>query len=99
MKNKDLSIWKKFIYSFDNEKNGGFSGRKLSAFIAVSTAIYATYEFVDSTTVVSALMVWLTFALLCLGIVTAQQVLQFKNSEENKEINDNNNDDNTTEQL
>lgn len=87
MKNKKSSMWGKFINSFDNTKNG-FSARKLSAFIAVLTSIYATYKFVDTTTVVHSLMVWLTFALLCLGIITVEQILKFKGNIENKEDNE-----------
>lgn len=76
-KKKEVSIYKKLIHSFDNTPHG-FSARKLSAFTAVMAAIYATFEFLDNTTVISALMVWLTFALLCLGIITAEQVIRFR---------------------
>jgi hypothetical protein len=81
---KDLTIFQKLIHSFDNEPQG-FSARKLSAFIAVVMAIYATVHYVDTTTVINALMVWLTFALLCLGIITAEQVLRFKGGETKEE--------------
>lgn len=77
----EISLIKQLIHSFDNTKHG-FSARKLSAFVAVMTAIYATVEYVDTSTVVSALMVWLVFALLCLGIITAEQVLRFKEGDE-----------------
>jgi hypothetical protein len=90
---KDMSIFNKLMRSFDNGP-GGFSARKLSAFVGVMVAIYATYEFVDTTTVISALMVWLTFALLCLGIITAEQVLRFKGqAEPEKEIEEPTNND------
>lgn len=89
---KDLTIFQKLIHSFDNEPQG-FSARKLSAFIAVVMAIYATVHYVDGTTVINALMVWLTFALLCLGIITAEQVLRFKGqSEPEKQKEEPNND-------
>lgn len=78
---KDISIFTKLIRSFDNAP-GGFSARKLSAFIAVMMAIYGTVHYVDGTTVINAIMVWLTFALLCLGIITAEQVLRFKGQAE-----------------
>ena len=57
--------------------NHGFSSRKLAAFTAVVTAIFISYYLPESERI-HAIYVWLTFALLCLGIVTAQQVLQFK---------------------
>lgn len=74
---KELTIIEKLMSSFDNHSMG-FSARKLSAFIAVMVAIYSTVHYVDGTTIVNVLMVWLTFALMCLGIITAEQVLRFK---------------------
>lgn len=88
---KDLTIFQKLIHSFDNGP-GGFSARKLSAFVGVVVAVYATYEFVDTSTVISALMVWLTFSLLCLGIITAEQILRFKGQPEQKNEEQTNND-------
>lgn len=66
----------KILASFDNTTDG-FSARKLSAFAGVIVSIIATFRFVDDKTIIEALMVWLVFALLCLGIVTAEQVLRF----------------------
>lgn len=71
-----LGIIHKLIASFDNTTDG-FSARKLSAFAGVIVSIIATFRFVDDKTIIEALMVWLVFALLCLGIVTAEQVLKF----------------------
>jgi len=69
-------ILHKVLASFDNTTDG-FSARKLSAFAGVIVSIIATFRFVDDKTIIEALMVWLVFALLCLGIVTAEQVLRF----------------------
>lgn len=69
---------KKLISSFDNTSNG-FSARKLSAFVGVFVSIIATFKFVNNQTIIEALMVWLCFALLCLGIITAEQVIRFRN--------------------
>lgn len=66
-----------FLNSFHNEP-GGFSGRKLSAFFAVLMAAY-NLKFADRTIAVELTMTWLAFALLCLGIITMQQVVEFKN--------------------
>lgn len=71
-----MSLWKKLIASFDNSTDG-FSARKLSAFTGVMVALVATFRFADAQVIVHTLMVWLTFALLCMGIITAEQVLKF----------------------
>lgn len=56
----------------------GFSGRKLSAFAGVNVAIFATIRFCDGTNLPTVLTIWLLFALLCLGIITFQQIMDFK---------------------
>jgi len=64
----------------DSLKNKGeFSGRKLSAFVGVLTAIYLTIFKIPLENQLDTLMVWLSFSLLCLGIVTVQNVIEFKN--------------------
>jgi cell division protein FtsW (lipid II flippase) len=64
----------------DSLKNKGeFSGRKLSAFVGFLTAIYLTIFKIPLENQLDALMVWLSFSLLCLGIVTVQNVIEFKN--------------------
>jgi hypothetical protein len=64
----------------DSLKNKGeFSGRKLSAFVGVLTAIYLTIFKIPLEHQLDALMVWLSFSLFCLGIVTVQNVIEFKN--------------------
>lgn len=68
----------KIIASFDNSKDG-FSARKLSAFAGVTVSVIATFRFLDTSTIIEGLMVWLCFALLCLGIITAEQVIRLKN--------------------
>jgi len=75
-----LQLLHKLVASFDNSADG-FSARKLSAFIGVSVSVIATFRFVDDKTVIEALMVWLVFALLCLGIITAEQLLKFYNKD------------------
>lgn len=67
---------KKLEASFDNTPDG-FSARKLSAFAGVVVAIVATFMFVDEKVIISALGEWLIFAMMCLGIVTAEQILKF----------------------
>ena len=73
---------KKFINdilaSFKANKEG-YAARKLSAFVAVVTAIVLSFEYTDVTVVTTIVSIWLIFALLLLGIVTFQEVLQLKN--------------------
>jgi hypothetical protein len=73
---KKMGLWDKLVASFDNSPEG-FSARKLSAFTAVMVALVATFRFADEKVIIHTLMVWLTFALLCMGIITAEQVLKF----------------------
>ena len=70
-------IGSNLLASFHNDP-GGFSGRKLSAFFAVMMAAY-NLRFASTEIAVEMTMTWLGFALLCLGIVTVQQIIDFKN--------------------
>lgn len=69
------------LASFDNHTNG-YSGRKLSAFAAVVAAVYITVYRIPSAQEINALYAWLLFSLLCLGIVTAEHILKFKNGKD-----------------
>lgn len=80
-----FKLMEKILASFDNS-NDGFSARKLSAFVGVTVSIVATFRFVDTTTIIEALMVWLCFALLCLGIITAEQVIRLRNKGNNDPV-------------
>ena len=82
-----MSLWDKLVASFDNSTDG-FSARKLSAFTAVMVALVATFRFADDKVIVHTLMVWLTFALLCMGIITAEQILKFYKREDNTQPHD-----------
>jgi len=88
-----MKLFEKLIWSFDNSSSG-FSARKLSAFAAIGIAAYVTIyncvvlaSKIDESTMY-IIGIWLVFALLCLGIVTAEQILRFKeglNTEKNVE--------------
>jgi hypothetical protein len=68
---------KKLTNSLDTTSNG-FSGRKLTALASIIIAAYVTYQLpVDAK--LYALYSWQTLALLCLGIVTVEQVIKLKN--------------------
>ena len=61
--------------------DGGLSARKLTAFTSIMVAIYVTYT-LPADMRLNALFAWQLLALLCLGIVTIEQIIKFKN--ENK---------------
>ena len=67
------------IYNSFNTSEGGFSGRKLSAFAGVVTGSILSMKHTTPDNVSMVLGIWLAFALLCLGIITAEQVIKFKN--------------------
>lgn len=97
-KQLELSLMTRLINSFDNE-SPGFSARKLSAFIGVVVAIIATFEFVDNTTITYALGIWLTFALMCLGIITADQLLRYlKGGKEEEVVEETKNEEKTSDE-
>lgn len=70
-------IIKNLILSF-KVGEGGFSGRKLSAFFSVVLCGAITYQYIKVEYLTEVLMVWLSFALLCLGIVTIEQIIKLK---------------------
>jgi hypothetical protein len=58
--------------------DGGWSARKLTAFASIVVAVYVTYTLpLDMR--LHALYAWQLLALLCLGIVTIEQIIKFKN--------------------
>jgi len=66
---------------FDSFKNNnlGYSGRKLSALAGVLTGIAITMYKLPIDAQLHALYAWLLFALLLMGVVTFQNILEFKN--------------------
>ena len=69
-------MFKKLFGSLDNTQDG-WSARKLTAFASIITAIYVTYT-LPLDVRLHALYAWQALALLCLGIVTFEQILKFK---------------------
>lgn len=74
---------KNLINSLKNDSTG-FSGRKLSSLVGVITGVYLTIFKIPLENQLDALMVWLAFSLLCLGIVTVQNIIDFKNGKTNQ---------------
>jgi hypothetical protein len=77
-------IWKNWLSSF-NDKKSGFSARKLTAFVTVLCIIYIHLRFIDTTNSVEALLYDMSFVLLLLGIVTADQLYRLKHGDESKD--------------
>jgi len=76
-------IFNNLIASFTTDKDG-YSARKLSAFAAVIVAIYITVKLIPIAAQIDALYAWLAFGLLCLGIVTVEQIINLKNNKPNQ---------------
>jgi hypothetical protein len=65
-------IWNSF-----KTNDGGASSRKLSAFWAiVVVATFISYKYTTSENVFEMVIVWLTFACICLGLVTIPDLLR-----------------------
>ena len=73
----------KLIGSFDTVTKNSFSARKLTAFAFVFFCAYIHKEYVNEENAIEALLVDSGTALLCLGIITFEQVIKFKNGESN----------------
>lgn len=71
------NIFKNIFASLDNH-NLGYSGRKLTALFAILMGAYVTYT-LPLEVRLHALYSWQILALLCLGIVTVEQIIKFKN--------------------
>lgn len=69
----------KILASFKNSK-GNYSARKLSAFVAVATAIYITARLIPEAAQIDALYAWLIFAAVCMGIVTVEQIVNLRSN-------------------
>lgn len=74
-----MKVLNYIFHSFTNSPEG-FSARKLAAFTAVITAITVTFYFGAEGYVTELVLIWLAFGLLCLGIITIQQIIDFKNA-------------------
>jgi len=82
MKNFLKNIIFNILKSLDN-RPGGFSARKLTAFITMLCVIYLHIHYVDLTVLVSVLVYDMLFILLLLGLITMDQLYKFKNGRNN----------------
>lgn len=72
--------------SFKNSP-GGFSARKCTAFLCVVVAAYTTYRHANEHNLTTVVLIWLGVGLLCLGIITMEQIITFKNGNDNGKQN------------
>lgn len=68
-----------FLAAFDGFSKGA-STNKVVAAAGVGVAIYITKRFTNDQNILSILVAWLLFVLLCLGIVLFKQVTELVNS-------------------
>jgi hypothetical protein len=73
------NLFKDLYDSFHNN-SGGFSARKLTGFTIVMCIVYTHYKHVDASNAVEIHVIDCIFALLLFGIITAEQVIKFKDS-------------------
>jgi hypothetical protein len=66
------------LASFNNYEQGA-SARKLTAFALMILIAYSHVKFVDLTNVVEVLIIDLSGVLLCLGLVSFEQIIKLKN--------------------
>jgi hypothetical protein len=71
------NIIKDLVRTFDTMP-GGFSSRKLTAFVTMMAVVYLHIRYVDTENVVSVLVYDMLFILLLFGIVTFDQLYKFK---------------------
>lgn len=79
-----MNVIGNILKSFTNDK-GGWSARKLTAFALMVCVAYIHYKYVDITISVEVLIVDLSAVLLCLGLVTASNIIELKNGSKTKE--------------
>lgn len=78
------NLFNKLLASFDNDTHG-FSARKLSGFFSVVLAGYICVKEVSAINVENLTIIWLAFACICLGMITVQQLIEFKDGKKNAE--------------
>jgi hypothetical protein len=72
------AILKSIYESFTNAP-GGFSARKLSAFYCLVIGTVATFKFGSNANSTELTVIWVLAAFLFLGIITFQQITDFRN--------------------
>lgn len=79
-----MSWLKKLLASFENAP-GGFSARKLTAFAFATCAVYLQWNHANAENVPTLVLIDAATALLCLGIVTAAELIKLRGGSASKE--------------
>lgn len=66
------------VRSLDTVQNSGYSARKLTGLGAFIVGVYITVKLLPPEALLHALYAWLLVLLLCLSIVTVEQIIKFK---------------------
>lgn len=80
MKQRFINLIDYLGKSFDNSP-GGASARKLEAFAAFLVACWVTYTYSSEVNATTMVLIWLAASLVCLGIITMEQINKFKNGD------------------
>lgn len=75
------------LNSFNNHEKG-FSARKLSAFTLMACIVWVHYKWINHDNVAEVLIIDLCGVLILLGIITAEQIIKFKNDKPNESNKD-----------
>lgn len=71
-------IFRDLFNSFNNE-SVGYSARKLSAFFGVVVVSgWITFKHSGPANVVELVLIWLSFSMLCLGLITIGQLIELR---------------------
>jgi uncharacterized membrane protein YccC len=73
------------LFASLSTNNLGYSGRKLTALFSALMGAYITFFKLPIEQQFNALCVWLLLCLLCLGIVTFEQIIKFKNGKDEQQ--------------
>lgn len=76
----------KLFASLDNHSLG-YSGRKLTALFCIIMGAYITMYKLPTEAYLHALYAWQVLCMLCLGIVTVEQIIKFKNGNKDEPTN------------
>jgi len=77
-----MNIWENLVKSFTTEK-GGFAARKLTAFALMFCIAFIHFTKCTPENAVEFLIIDLSGVLLCLGLVTASNIIELKNGSKN----------------
>jgi len=67
-----------YLFKSFTTESGGFAARKLSAFAGICTAIILSFQYTIHETASYIINSWQVFGLICLGLVTTQQIIELK---------------------